>query len=351
MKKGVLKTLVAFSMALALVVSTGLTVNAAGAEKTGSMGFFESKNASDAISALKTGPERGTVFGGENDATNLELMYYALDFIDECNELRGKHGLSPLLVNDYLMACAQVNINWSDTNMGHSKFFNVGENLAWGYMDPFDGWYTMEKAEYESGVSDFQKVGHYLNIINPSYKTTGFAISFDNNGFGNISFGQTFSKNITSGVTVDEYRKQIEKYVIGIAGEGTAVYRVFNEASGEHLYTTDKNEADTLAKNGWNAEGKAWTAPGYSFEPVYRLNNEKISKHHYSKDPAEIRALISNGWKNEGIIFYSDMAKTIPVYRVYQPEIGKHHFTMDKNEVDHLIKNGWNDEGIAWYGM
>ena len=80
------------------------------------------------------------------------------------------------MITDDLMAMAEADTNWSSQHLGHAQQFNVGENLSWGYKDPFDGWYTEEKAEYDSG--NIAGAGHYLNIINSSYKYTGFAYPF-----------------------------------------------------------------------------------------------------------------------------------------------------------------------------
>ena len=43
------------------------------------------------------------------------------------------------------MAISQSNTNASAYILNHTHQFGVGENLAWGYQNPFDGWYTEEK--------------------------------------------------------------------------------------------------------------------------------------------------------------------------------------------------------------
>ena len=121
-------------------------------------------------------------------------MKASLKYIRECNDLRAKEGLPPLKVSDVLMARAQADVDWSDDNLDHAMQFNMGENLAWGYDDPFDGWYTDEKASYDKqkaeGVEHPQGTGHYTNIIEPNYDITGFAVS--QNGDMGITHGQTF---------------------------------------------------------------------------------------------------------------------------------------------------------------
>ena len=89
------------------------------------------------------------------------------------------------------MAIAEYDTNASAYAMDHIGVFNVGENLAWGpsFWDPFDGWYTQEKADFDQG--NYANVGHYLNIIDDSYTITGFAVN-QKSAYGN-TYGQVFS--------------------------------------------------------------------------------------------------------------------------------------------------------------
>ena len=55
-------------------------------------------------------------------------------------------------------------------------------------------------------------------------------------------------------------------WVPGTAEAATSavpVYRLYNKSTEEHLFTTSKNEYDTLPDYGWRQEGCAWVAlPG-----------------------------------------------------------------------------------------
>ncbi|MBQ5335477.1 MAG: hypothetical protein J6Z45_05980 [Oscillospiraceae bacterium] len=171
----------------------------------GSLGFFTFVGAKDAVNVLKTAKyASSTKIGTESDATSLANMAKAFDFMRECNQLRANHGLKPLVVTDRLMAIAQSNLNWSDKNIQHSKQFNVGENLSWNYKDPFKGWYDDEKAT---------NGGHYLNIINETYVTTGFAVcTAGRSGKYSVSHGQVFEFSADKTYTVDEYEKRFRSY-------------------------------------------------------------------------------------------------------------------------------------------
>ena len=172
----------------------------------GSLGFFESvyTMAEDTIEILNdTDPEvlATTTLGRFYDATGLENMKESIKWIKKCNELRAQEGtdpitgepLQPLKINLLLMASSQVQTNWSAHYMDHAQWYQVGENLAWGYDDPFEGWYTEEKKLFQQGAVD--KAGHYLNIVSSNYTSTGFAV----NQYGNygVTHGQVFMYETT----------------------------------------------------------------------------------------------------------------------------------------------------------
>lgn len=139
------------------------------------------------------------------------------------------------------------------------------------------------------------------------------------------------------------------------AAEAKSMYRLYNQWTGEHLYTADANERKQLVAVGWTAEGDAWDAPAKSSTPVWRLYNPYVpgGDHHYTKDKAEYDALKKAGWRQEGLAWYSDDARGEALFRLYNPyaQTGTHHYTVDTHERNELAKLGWNYEGIAWYGV
>ena len=152
----------------------------------GSLGFFEWLGADEAVSTIRQSPNTPVVgpyqdldaMGSAGSAFNLDNMERSLDIIEKCNELRAlpEHGVSELLVDPYLMAVGQINMNYSKGVAAHAAVYPVGENLAWGYPDPFVGWYTEEKEVWDTqGAAAADQVGHYLNIVNGSYAVTGAA--------------------------------------------------------------------------------------------------------------------------------------------------------------------------------
>lgn len=139
------------------------------------------------------------------------------------------------------------------------------------------------------------------------------------------------------------------KITVGSTSTSTqAVYRLYNPNTNEHLYTTDKNEYDTLWKKyGWGQEGIAWYAPK-SGTAVYRLYQPSLKNHLYTTDKNEVNTLCSKyGWKKDNNgqpVYYS--GGSVPIYRVYNAGLnGMHHLTTEVNEYNTLPKYGWQQEG------
>ena len=80
---------------------------------------------------------------------------------------------------------------------------------------------------------------------------------------------------------------------------GQVMWRLYNPFSGEHFYTANGNERNSLVSVGWSYEGAGFIASGST--PVYRLYNPNVGDHHYTTNAAEKDMLVSIGWNYEGI--------------------------------------------------
>ena len=155
-----------------------------------------------------------------------------------------------------------------------------------------------------------------------------------------------------SGMPASEYADGL--FQVGEVKD-SAVYRLYNTQSGEHLYTMDANERNVLTiRHDWSYEGISWNDAGSATggAPVYRVYNPASGEHHYTTDANERAVLVSvQHWKDEGVAWYSDPDRTVPVYRLYHRGygVGGHMYTKDAHERDVLKASGWNDEGIGWY--
>lgn len=133
-----------------------------------------------------------------------------------------------------------------------------------------------------------------------------------------------------------------------------AVYRLYTPVTGEHLYTVDWNEVETLYTSyGWQFEGIGWYAPTTG-TPVYRLFNSKLNHHLYTTDTNEISVLTAEGdWKldNDGRpLFYS--GGSVQIFRMYNKGLnGLHLLSTDSNEYTTLPAFGWDQEGVKLYAV
>ncbi len=190
----------------------------------GSFAFFEEMGSTDALdvlnnSAISSYTNRGYAY----DATSIDSMRYSIEFINEYIQLRAQEGYTgETYVSDYMMALAQAKINASAVTGRHENLGYVGENLAWGYRDPFDGWYTEEKQDYEAGTEG-AITGHYLNIANKGYDLTGFAMNFNINTYvmtHGQEFGYTsYTSSVSKIYTASEYRQRFVNYYNALSND------------------------------------------------------------------------------------------------------------------------------------
>ncbi len=213
----------------------------------GAFAFFENVGASSALDVLNNAPYSSyTEKGNAKDATSFSNMLASIDFLRECNDLRKSEGCSELKVSYYMMAIAMSDTNASAYTMGHTQQYSVGENLAWGYKDPFAGWYTEEKAEYDAGDTNFSNTGHYQNIVNGSYAVTGFAM----NQYGSygVTHGQVFQFSSSDVMSVDAYEKELTTYIASLdqdtlAGNVSAAEAALADAKEEQSAAEEALEA------------------------------------------------------------------------------------------------------------
>ena len=164
------------------------------------------------------------------------------------------------------------------------------------------------------------------------------------------------------GTTTSDWGKKVTEIKTGSTGDVTvyakwtkkiSMLRLYNPNSGEHFYTSDGMEFDSLVSLGWVDEGEGWLAPATSNKPVYRLYNPNSGDHHYTTSTSEKTSLTKAGWKYEGIGWYSADASGIALYRQYNPnaKVGSHNYTTSLAENNKLVKIGWKAEGVGWYGL
>lgn len=129
-------------------------------------------------------------------------------------------------------------------------------------------------------------------------------------------------------------------------GKAGPVYRLYNESAGQHLFTQDKGEYDTLSTKGWNKEGEAFQASATG-DRVYRLYNPFDGQHFYTRNLTEAQVLWDSGWEFEGIAWRSSGG--VPVWRLYNPYTFKHFYTTSNIEHAKCVEAGWRQEGVGFW--
>lgn len=221
----------------------------------GTQGFFEYVNKDLGQLTAKVFDKNDSYYGKiaqyvqlgqEGDATSLDNMEAVIPYLYKMNTIREKHGLNTLKISMFQMALAQANSDWAQTHIGHSGIVKNGnyghfsENLAWGKVDPYTGWYDAEKAysdfidnykvnhpqasdeeivkaAKQAGVYTYSSggsIGHYKNIIYPGINYFGMGHSSQGAYQGNYS--QDFSSNPAPSkdetMTVDQFEAKVNEY-------------------------------------------------------------------------------------------------------------------------------------------
>ena len=212
----------------------------------GTQGFFEYVNKDLGQLTAKVFDKNNTTYGKiaqyvqlgqEGDATSLDNMEAVIPYLYKMNTIREKHGLNTLKISMFQMALAQANSDWAQTHIAHSGIMKNGnygyfsENLAWGKVDPYTGWYDAEKA-YSDFIDDYKvkhpqasdeeiakaaqqagvytyssggSIGHYKNLIDSNMNYFGMGHSsqgaYQGNYSQDFSTNQAPSKDVT--MTVD----------------------------------------------------------------------------------------------------------------------------------------------------
>ena len=135
-----------------------------------------------------------------------------------------------------------------------------------------------------------------------------------------------------------------------------ALYRLYSDATKEHLYTTDAFEDYTLGTFGWLREGVAFRlypddALQQGIRPIglHRLYHPFTRQHLWTTDANEAAVLPQRGWTYEGLSGYvlpSAIPGSAPLYRMALASPPLHLWTTDPNEYQVLQGLGWAPEGF-----
>ena len=255
--------------------------------------------------------------GEKTDPSGINNIIEAIDYLKACNELRRENGLEDLKIDMGLMSYAQLNssnnIDQLEKNFpyGHTGLFNCGENIAYGpeAWNPYDGWYGEEYELFQKAVESgkypglenmtsaqvYQKypslwheLGHYYNIMDPTYLYTGYGLGqlvTDDIRDGWYHHSQTFGKRGTGDIvmTVEEYEQSIKGYASGLQ-KIFDDYKSATEELANAQKALDEASKQTATYEALENAKKAYSTAqrnlSVSLENVHALEEEKAEKQN-----------------------------------------------------------------------
>lgn len=221
-----------------------------------------------------------------NEAFSVENLLRVATLLDTCNNYRKTDNnfteannrvamkLSPEMVVS-ATASAMVSRNQGDHvlfNTGDNEInrinfpnaTNWSENLARGYQDPFDGWYTEEKEIYDNNKKD--GTGHYTNITEDygAAPMTGIGISYGSEEY-RVSYCQRFANcAVGKTYTSQEWRNAVNSFASDAKSKldqaKATKEKIESKDSSAVKYYTDAETALQNAKSDLAEKEKAVTA-------------------------------------------------------------------------------------------
>lgn len=171
-------------------------------------GMKEAVGQSAALASYRTSDEDQSI----KDALSTHNLKRAVSLMKELNELRAKPdncqgSVGNVKVDFDLMMFSAWSGYISEQTGDHTLFQQdiydgtYAECLAWGYSDPFEGWYYEEKEIYDSNQEGV--TGHYTIMTSPDYTTVGLTIN------SYYTSAMDFATGSANSVTVSEFESQL----------------------------------------------------------------------------------------------------------------------------------------------
>ena len=223
------------------------------------------------------------------------------------------------------------------------------EYIKYGYK--FDYWYSEKQSELQM-TPGTRIAGNVIGMLADSDDAVYLKAHWTPKSpeEGNVV---SFDEDTWTAVVNNAYTGGQDTVDLDII-ESSNIYRMYNPATAEHLYTKNYGEVEWLEGLGWNHETESDYAVVDARDddaiPVYRLYNPYADTHHYTESVDEVRYDVSVGWIYERISHYvydKDSNRGTPQWRLYEAS-GAHNWTSDKGEIRWLESMGWINEGIRW---
>ncbi|MFV0556672.1 MAG: CHAP domain-containing protein [Lactovum sp.] len=224
----------------------------------------------------------------------------------------------------------------------------LGNATDYPYND-YTGFKRLSKEQSKPQAGDIAIwIGGSSGHVGIVIASTGDSFTtLEQNVSGNVSV-QEYSRN-TSGLYGQDFwgvQRPMLNTEDSIPTVSNKVYRLYNISSGDHYFTTDKEEVKKIIFEGYQYEKTVFSTVT-SGVPVYCVYNKVTGEHIYTTEASEVKEYIEKGWNDEGIAWEAP-TKGKDVFRLYNSEKNSHLFTSDDNEIKVLLKEGWVKEKVAF---
>lgn len=209
---------------------------------------------------------------------------------------------------------------------------STGENLAWSYKNPFDGWYHAEKKLYDEGERKTDEIGHYKFIMAKcgeksfaGFGAYGDADDYKLNGWGcnamRMHDTDDLNPNETEPIyTADEWLKQVNAYEKELKDKVNQAKKEWEEAKYTPEVTVTPADL-TYNKESQNLVSESKTSGGkllYCMDKKEYVYNQDTGKGEWKTQKTdwseEIPTATDAGeykiyYKVEGTDYYRDKAE------------------------------------------
>jgi uncharacterized protein (TIGR02145 family) len=184
-----------------------------------------------------------------------------------------------------------------------------------------------------------------------------------------VSAQRSNANELSSLVKQDKTLLKQDTNTLSANAKEVPVYRLFNpnsKGAGSHHFTINSKEKSQLKSTGWKDEGIAYYAfsntyrspisPNLQNTALLRLYNPNSGEHLYTINQKEKNDLKNMGWNDEGVAYFVtkndkfvDKSNQPASYRLYNPNSGEHFYTLSEKERKGLVGSGWKYEGVSFY--
>lgn len=246
--------------------------------------------------------------------------------------------------------------------------------------------WAAEKDAYVNQTPNAE-TGHYFALINPSYRSYGFASvgttcvgessyitaddqsATDLSGTFDISLSlpdealadANFTLNVDS-IDLNKPQQLLVSFVARAYGRAfTTTTGSWSSSDAAIASINESGVASGLNRGAVTITFAVELSDGSTISQdfdllvgaltMHRFYNRWTGEHLYTSDATECTALVDQGWTAEGVGWIAPTKSETPVYRLYNPYVegGDHHYTTDEHEYEELQTLGWEGEGIGWY--